>query len=296
MPRKYLLNVYAAAAAAVLSQFVPPTARAQERVDPARVPVVYRVPGMERVVVREGVVFDKAPAAPLALDAYIPRGLRRGERRPAVVFVSGAERVRHWQWFVTWGRLAAAHGLVGIVPDKRYPRGFDGIRTGFEDTEKLLEYLRARGGPLGVDPESVCLWTFSAGGRLTSVGLRPGAPGVRCLVSFYGVLELSGEVAGAGAEREATLRRYSPLHALEAAAGSGAKVPPVFLARAGKDSDSINSGLDRFAAAALRLNVPLTLVNYAEGDHGFDGLNDTPQSRAVIAAALRFVREHTAPR
>lgn len=295
MSRKYLLKV-STVAAAVLLQFSPPAARAQERVDPARVPVVYRVPGMERAVVREGVVFDKAAGAPLALDAYVPRGLRRGERRPAVVFVSGAERVRHWQWFVTWGRLAAAHGLVGIVPDKRYPRGFDGIRTGFEDTEKLLEYLRAHGDGLGVDPQRVCLWTFSAGGRLTSVGLRPGAPGVRCLVSFYGVLELSGEVAGAEAERDAMLRRYSPLHALEAAAGSGAKVPPVFLARAGKDSDAINSGLDRFAAAALRLNVPLTLMNYAEGDHGFDGLNDTPQSRAVIEAALRFVREHTAPR
>jgi acetyl esterase/lipase len=296
MARKYLLKVPTVAAAAVLLQFSPPAARAQERVDPSKVPVVYRVPGMERVVVREGVVFDKSSAAPLALDAYVPRGLRRGERRPAVVFVSGAERVRHWQWFVTWGRLAAAHGLVGIVPDKRYPRGLDGLRTGFGDTEKLLEYLRAHGDGLGVDPQRVCLWTFSAGGRLTSVGLRPGAPGVRCLVSFYGVLELSGEVAGAEAEREAILRRYSPLHALEAAVGSGATVPPVFLARAGKDSESINSGLDRFAAAALRLNVPLTLVNYAEGDHGFDGLNDTPQSRAVIEAALRFVREHTAPR
>lgn len=78
-------------------------AQAQGRVDPARVSIVSRVAGMERVVVRQGVVFDNAAGQPLALDAYMPRGMRRGERRPAIVFVSGAERVRDWRWFITWG-------------------------------------------------------------------------------------------------------------------------------------------------------------------------------------------------
>jgi hypothetical protein len=86
----------------------PGTARAQNR-DPAKTPVVYSVPGMSNAVVRSGIVFDKSTPTPLALDAYLPRGLRKGERRPAIVFISGAERVRHWRWFVTWGQLAAAY-------------------------------------------------------------------------------------------------------------------------------------------------------------------------------------------
>ncbi|HKQ52453.1 MAG TPA: hypothetical protein VJT74_08800, partial [Pyrinomonadaceae bacterium] len=90
--------------------------------------------------------------------------------------------------------------------------------------------------------------------------------------------------------------QYSPLHALEAAADSGARLPPIMIARAGKDAPAINSGLDAFAATALRLNVPLTLVNYPAGDHGFDGLNDTPQSRAIIKAALQFVLDNTTGR
>ncbi len=56
------------------------------------------------------------------------------------------------------------------------------------------------------------------------------------------------------------------------------------------------SGIDRFAATALRSNLSFTAMNYPEGDHGFDGVNDTPKSRAIIKAALQFVIENTANR
>ena len=297
----------------LLTTLIPGAVRAQNR-DPSKIPVVYSVPGMDQAIVRSGVVFDTSSATPLAFDAYLPRGLRKGERRPAIVFISGGERVRHWRWFITWGQLAAAHGLVGIVPDKRYPRGLDGTRAGFDDTEKLLAFLQTQGDTLGVDPQRICLWTFSAGGRLTAVGLQPdkyngpagtgqagmpALPGsVRCLVSFYGVLDMSGELSSVSneADRETLLRHYSPVQSLESLVASGAKSPPVFIARAGKDGAFINNGIDRFTSAALRLNVPITVVNYADGDHGFDGFNDTAQSRAIIAAALRFVQEQTAAR
>jgi hypothetical protein len=83
---------------------------------------------------------------------------------------------------------------------------------------------------------------------------------------------------------------------LESLIASGAKPPPVFLARAGKDVAFINNGIDRFVATGLRLNVPITVMNYADGDHGFDGFNDTSQSRAIIKAALRWVQEQSADR
>jgi acetyl esterase/lipase len=297
----------------LLITLIPGTAQAQNR-DPVKTPVVYSVPGMTQAVVRANVVFDNSSATPLAFDAYLPRGLRKGERRPAIVFISGAERVRNWQWFITWGQLAAAHGIIGIVPDKRYLRGLDGTRAGAEDTEKLLAFLADKGDTLGVDPTRICLWTFSAGGRLTSVGLHsgkaiardrtsekrqagmPALPGVRCLVSFYGVLDMSSEVSSISneADRETYLKRYSPLQALGSLTASGGKSPPIFIARAGKDVAFINDGIDRFASAALKLNAPITVVNYAGGDHGFDGYNDTEQSRAIIKAALRWVQEQTA--
>ena len=298
---------------------IPSMAAAQNR-DPTKTPVVYAVPGMNQVVVRSNIVFDSTTATPLAVDAYLPRDLRKGERRPAIIFISGGERVRQWRWYITWGQLAAAHGIVGIVPDKRYQRGIGGTRTGFEDTEKLLAFLQSKADTLSIDPQRICLWTFSAGGRLTSVGLQTSkadsssAPGgtnqagipaalpgstsgkIRCLVSFYGFLDMSGELASvtSEAEREPLLKRYSPVQALESLIASGGKSPPMFIARAGKDSALINNGIDRFVATALRLNALITAVNYADGEHGFDGYNDTDESRAIIKAALRFVQEHSA--
>jgi acetyl esterase/lipase len=273
-------------------------AAVQQNRDPAKTPVVYSVPGMNQAVVRASVVFDNSLATPLALDAYLPRDLRKGERRPAIIFISGAERVRQWLWFVTWGQLAAAHGMIGIVPDKRYQRGLDSVRNGTADTEKLLAFLGTQGDSLGVDPTRICLWTFSAGGRLTSVGLqsdKTNVQAVRCLVSFYGVLDMSGEVSSITneTERETFLKRYSPVQAIESLVASGAKPPPVFIARAGKDVAFINNGIDRFVATGLRLNIPITVMNYADGDHGFDGFNDTSESRAIIKAALRWVQEQT---
>ena len=298
MRQDRLFKSYSIAAVILLAHSVGVGAQAQNRVDPARVSIVYRVPKMERVAVRRGIVFDDTAGKPLALDAYIPPGVRRGARLPSIVFISGAENVRQWRWFITLGQLAAAHGIVGIVPDKRYPRGLDGLRTGFEDTEKVLAYLRTNGDRLGIDPQRICLWTFSAGGRLTTVGLTSGAPALRCLVSFYGILDLSQDFAGIvdEKERDSLLKRYSPLHVLESTTGSGGKVPPILIGRAGKDAPFINSGIDRFVATALRSNVALTILNYPEGDHGFDGLNDTPQSRAIIKATLQFIIDNTATR
>src|ERR1051325_6254762 len=100
MSANQLYKLCSAAMTVLLALLITPADSAQNRVDPAKVSVVYRVPGMEKALVRAGVVFDSSTAPPLALDAYIPRGLRKGERRPAIVFVSGAERVREWRWFI----------------------------------------------------------------------------------------------------------------------------------------------------------------------------------------------------
>jgi acetyl esterase/lipase len=266
---------------------MPQTAQA---VDPTKVPVVLRLPGMEQAQVRKGIVFNEAKG--LAFDLYRPAtaAAPAGTRLPVVVFVSGAERVRDWQWFIDYGRLAAASGLLGIVPDKRYTRNLEGIRNGSADTEALLAWLRGHAGELGLAPDRICLWTFSAGGRLTAVGLRKDGPAVSCLVSFYGVVDLSRDAAGLETGREAFLRQYSPVHALE---DPEARRTPLLVVRAGRDNPGLNAGIDQLVATALRRNAPFRLINLPDGDHGFDGLNDNEASRAAVREALRFVREQT---
>ena len=67
---------------------------------------------------------------------------------------------------------------------------------------------------------------------------------------------------------------------------------PLFLVRAGKDYPPLNRTIDRFLREAVARNMPLTFINYAGGEHGFDVRNDSPTSRTIIQQTLAFLVEH----
>jgi acetyl esterase/lipase len=110
------------------------------------------------------------------------------------------------------------------------------------------------------------------------------------MLAFCAMLDLQ-QWAPPGAEGSilATLKAFSPVACIEAQQA----VPPLFIARAGRDSvPLLNDGLDRFVAGALVANVPLALMNHPEGVHGFDNQNDDERSREILRAAIAFARSH----
>ena len=262
-------------------------AQAPPRPDPRQTSIVYTADGMDRARLESGRTF-RSGGTELAYDVYAPA--EPGADRPAVVFVSGAEQNRNWKWFQDYGRLAAAHGFVGVIPDKRYPRGFEGTRSGNADTEAVVAHLIDNSQALGIDPKSICLWTFSAGGRISSLSYRASAPDIRCLVAYYGVMDASGQVPQDAPNRTELVTRYSPVHAV---AHAEARRIPTLIVRAGKDQASLNAGIDAFVDAAVSANQPLTFINYPAGDHGFDGLNDTDESRRIMKESFRFLEAAT---
>jgi hypothetical protein len=73
-------------------------------------------------------------------------------------------------------------------------------------------------------------------------------------------------------------RVASPLFHLGA---RGAKIAPIFIARAGLDHPRLNGALDRFVQEALAKNLTLELMNHPAGRHGFDILDDdAPRERS----------------
>lgn len=255
--------------------------------------VVLTMPGMASAFVLSDQRFGVGGGTELFFDAYYPGPKRPTEARPAIVFVSGGENVRDWPWYESYGRLAAAMGWVGIVPDKRYPRGLDGTKAGYDDTVRFLEYLKANAGRLGVDPDHVCVWVFSAGGRMASIPLSGAGMQVKALVAYYAVLDAANQVPEETPDRDAVLRRYSPLHAVRAGAGAGLEI---LVVRAGRDGAAINDGLDAFAAAALGRNLDVQIVNFPDGIHGFDGHDPGTESKAVISDTFRWIAERITPR
>ena len=257
-------------------------------------PVVYSVPGMEKVSVKSNLKYTDADNPNLLMDVYTPPGLSKGERRPAVIFIhgsAGAEaRAKDWGIYISWGRLVAASGVVGVTFTHRlgYPRPF--LHDAASDVNAAVAYVRANADSLGVDGDRLCLAAYSGGGPLLSTAMRDRPPYVRCLVSFYAFLDVRQSELHRPHESPETLGRFSPIAQL---AGGVDALAPMFVARAGLDQiPTMNDSIDRFIREAVAKNAALTVYNHPRGVHGFDNQTDDARSREIIRAALDFMKTH----
>jgi acetyl esterase/lipase len=243
-------------------------------------PVVYTLPGMEQARVTSNLKYTDTDNPHLLMDVYSPGDSGAGDRRGVVILLHGGAapeyRPKDWGVFQSWGRLIAAAGMVGVAFTHRMRYPVPHLEEASSDVRSALDYVRANGASWNADPDRMCLVAFSAAGPLLAAALRERPPFVRCMAAFYSILaQESGE--------------YSPLAALE----SG--TVPLFVARAGKDVvPGLNVVLDKFVAAALAANAPLTLMNHPLGEHGFDSQNDDERSREIIRAAIEFMKTHLA--
>jgi acetyl esterase/lipase len=257
-------------------------------------PVVYSVPGMEKVSVRSNLRYTEVADPNLLMDVYAPRGLAKGERRPAVLFIHGsagsAARAKDWGVYVSWGRLAAASGMVGVTFTHRlgYPKPY--LNDAGADVAAAIDYVRANADALGVDRDRICLAAYSGGGPLLSAAMRERPAYVRCLVSFYAFLDVRQSPMHTPHEPPETLERFSP--AAQLAKGVDG-LAPIFIARAGLDQiPTLNDSVEGFVREALRQNAAVTLYNHPAGVHGFDNQTPDARSREIVRAALDFMRTH----
>ncbi|HEY9283895.1 MAG TPA: alpha/beta hydrolase, partial [Pyrinomonadaceae bacterium] len=270
----------------------PPPRRSMSEV--AKLPVVYSLPGMDEVVVKPDLKYTDAGGPHLLMDVYVPPRLRRGERRPAVLFIHGSvppgSRAKDMGVFRSWGRLAAASGMVGVTFTHRLGYPNPRLAEADSDLAAAVNYVRSNAASLSVDPDRVCLAAYSGGGPLLSAALRDRPAYVRCLVAFYAFLDIRQSEPHRAHESPDALTKFSPAAYL---AGDAGRIAPVFVARAGLDEvPALNDSVDRFAREAIAGNAAVTVVNHPRGVHAFDILTDDERSREIIRAALDFMKTH----
>ena len=252
--------------------------------------VVYSVEGVDEVKVLRDIEYRADGGDALKMDIYRPPGSGDGEGAPAVVIVAGFPdggfeakvgcKFKEMGSSVSWARLLAASGVAAITYTNREPGG---------DVQALLRHVRRNADALGVDAGRLGLWASSGNvPAALSALMREGGERLKCAVLLYGyTLD-----AGGGRVVEDAARRWGFVN--PCAGSSAADLPartPLFVVRAGRDEmPGLNEALDRFAAEALALNLPLTLVNHAEAPHAFDLFDEGEATREVIRQALSFVR------
>lgn len=251
--------------------------------------VVYMVPEMDRVTVRSE-TYRVSDTGALALDLYYSPETDAAPK-PAAILVTGfsdAGAVRMFGAafkdtgaFVSWARLIAASGMVGITYTNHEPR----------DVHDVLEHVRQNAASLGIDADRIGVWACSGHGpKALSVLIEHGAARVRCACLLYPyTMDLNGAAGVAAAA--AQFRFVTP--AAEKSIDDLPLDAPMAIVRAGRDvMPGLNEALDAFVAASLARNLPLTLVNHPSGQHAFDLSEDSPMSHAAIRQALAFLRSH----
>lgn len=267
-----MTGVSRVAALTLLACLAAGSGEAQER------PFHYPVPPLDAVRVTKAVPYARMDSTVLAMDVYRPQAASGAS--PALILYSmywpdsndPPPRTSNDQ-ALRWARIAAAAGIVAIVPDLRAVPGTGTAqapaRAREGELDSLLVHLTTHAREYGIDGSRIAL--FAASGSVASAlpavqDRRHSA--IAAAVLYYG---------GAGA----SVTTFRP-------------DLPVFWVRAGRDSPGMNSAIDRLASLALTQNAPLTLINYATGHHAFEAVDDNATTRAIIRRTLEFVKEATA--
>lgn len=259
--------------------------------------IVFALDGMADITATR-YVYRRVPDAELLMDVYSPLRAARQETPPALCFVHGGPipetmlPPREWGVFQSYGQLAAASGLVGIVFNHRLFAS-TAYETAEGDVKAAVDYVRGNSNAIGVDPDRIGIWAFSGGGPLLSWCLRERPSFLKCLVAFYAILDIRHLLpAGADAEQAERMRRLSPA----AHVAHGSAPLPMLVARAGLDTPMVNTGIDIYVREAIASNDYLDVLNHPQGHHGFDVLDDDARSRDIIARAMAFAGEHLSRR
>ena len=233
-------------------------AHADDSLDVRKYGVVWRVPAMEKVEVRRELDFGDGEQR---FDLYLPPAgsPARTKPLPILVFVNttGA-RFQDWEIYRDWGRLAAAHGMAGVVYQSDPA---DGMRS----LDRIAVHLRTRASDLGLDATRLAIWACSANVSLALPWLQghhaEPPPAVAAAVLYYG---------------------STPVPRLRTDL-------PVYFVLAGRDSPGLKEGVKTLFAQAVAESAPWTMIEAPGLTHAFDALDEGVESQRAVKRTVDWL-------
>src|SRR5206468_8104540 len=157
------------------------------------------------------VIFSAADGLPIHGQLFLPKGVRGGARRPAVIFFHGGSRRQmllgwHYMGYYSnayaMNQYLASRGYIVLSVNYRSGIGYgmefrEALNYGatgaseFNDVEGAGLYLRSRPD---VDPKRIGRWGGSYGGYLTALGLARASDLFAAGVDLHGVHDWNHEI------------------------------------------------------------------------------------------------------
>ncbi len=272
-------------------------------------------PGAAAADFPEAALVDPQPVLYSAADGmlihgqlFLPRGLKVGERRPAVIFFHGGSRrqmLLGWHYFYYYrnayalNQYLASRGYVVLSVNYRSGIGYgmefrEALHYGAQGASEFNDVLGAgvylRGRP-DVDPKRIGLWGGSYGGFLTAMGLARASDLFAAGVDLHGVHDWNIEIQN-------WVPDYDPRKQADAAKLANESSPiayvkdwrsPVLLVHGDDDRNVQFSQSVQLAAALRAQGVAVEQLIFPDEIHDF--LTHADWVAAYRAAAEFFERK-----
>lgn len=276
--------------------FIPPKQDTQADTNAERntkPSVVYKVPGMENVIIKKDVEYFAEQKTSLAVDMYYPPGFKFRSNLPAVLVVIGYSNsatkklvggiLKDWSWYISWGKLIAASGMAALIYETDSPE---------KDLNILLQFLQDRADEFHIDRNRLGIYSCSGNVPTALVNCMDETKKYfRCAVFYYGFMLMTDQEYVS--EIEALAEKFGFSSPKLNAESKLRDDLPLLIVRAGLDSfPNLNSSIDHFISKAVSQNLQLNFINYAEGQHGFDAYDDNDRSREIIKKTIDFWKFH----
>jgi acetyl esterase/lipase len=152
------------------------------------------------------IVFAEHDGTQLLGDLYLPQGVTKA---PVLIGVHGGGwQLGNRKFYNNWGTYLARNGIAVFAIEYRLMA--PGVKTypgAVYDVRAAVQFVRAKAGELGLDPERIGLIGDSAGAHLSALAALAGSepafstnyksdpyadvsPKVKAVVGFYGVYDL----------------------------------------------------------------------------------------------------------
>ena len=116
------------------------------------------------------ITYKFVSGSPLRLFTVKPEGIRRGDKRPAVVIIHGGG----WtggevEAFLPHARYFASRGAVAFSVEYRLVKANEStVENCIADCKSAMRYIRSHAAELGIDPTKIIVMGDSAGGHLAA--------------------------------------------------------------------------------------------------------------------------------
>jgi dienelactone hydrolase len=255
--------------------------------------VAYKAPGMEYVIVKTDIPYLTTPESSLKMDVYYPPKFDFKSKIPAVVIVLGysdeagkkllGSKFKSVPWYVSWCRIIAASGMAAIMYESLNP---------VSDIVSLSGYIKSNADKLQIDVTRIGAYSCSAHTPTAMAYIMNSSNSLfKCAVNYYGLILKENYEFQSKIDTLSQNMGFSTPKIPEPAAWK--KDVPILIVTAGKDYvPYINPSNADFVAKAITQNLPVTLINYPTGQHGFDALDDNETTRMIIKTTLDFWKFH----